>query len=146
MKCFIWEVINTAKILQVKDMTKCIGCYSCMLACARTTKRSFSPTKAAIQIRTAGGLQSKFIADICRGCLDAPCASACHSNALTPRNGGGVRFNPKKCIGCGECIDACIIGVLEFDQQAKQPLVCLQCGTCTRYCPHQVLIMEERSI
>ncbi|MBM7854853.1 Fe-S-cluster-containing dehydrogenase component [Desulfohalotomaculum tongense] len=127
-------------------MTKCIGCYSCMLACARTIRRSLSPTKAAIQIRTAGGLQSKFVADICRGCIDAPCAAACRCGALIAREGGGVRFIPHKCIGCKDCVEACIIGVLEFDEDSNKPLVCVQCGTCARFCPHQVLTLEERPI
>ncbi len=133
-----------AKILQVLDMTKCIGCYSCMLACARTIKKSFSPSKAALQIRTAGGLQSRFVAEICRGCVDAPCAQVCNSGALVLREGGGLRFFPKKCVGCEECIGACILQVLYFDKQHKKPLACIQCGTCVKFCPHQVLAMEER--
>ncbi|RYD06451.1 hypothetical protein N752_03755 [Desulforamulus aquiferis] len=41
-----------AKILNAKYMAKCIGCYSCMLACARTIRRSFSLSKSAIKIHT----------------------------------------------------------------------------------------------
>ena len=115
-----------------------------MLACARTVRHSLSPSKAAVQIRTAGGLQSKFIADICRGCLDAPCAAVCHCGALTARPGGGVRFSSDKCLGCRDCVSACVFGVLHFDKEANKPLVCIECGTCVRFCPHQVLTMEER--
>jgi len=133
-----------AKILTVVDMNKCIGCYSCMLACARTVRRSFSPSRAALQMRTAGGFQSKFVAEICRGCDHAPCSQACNCGALVVREGGGVRYYANKCIGCRDCVDACIINVLYFDDEKKQPIVCIQCGTCVEFCPHNVLAMEVK--
>ena len=134
-----------AKILKVIDMNKCIGCYSCMLACARMVKQSLAPSRAALQIRTAGGFQTRFIAEICRGCVDAPCALACNWGALIPRDGGGVRFFAKKCSGCGDCVQSCIIKVLHFDEKRNQPLPCIQCGSCVKFCPHQVLTMEEKA-
>lgn len=133
-----------AKILQVADNFKCIGCYSCMLACARTVRKSMAPSRAALQVRTAGGFQSRFIVDICLGCENAPCALACKCDAMTVREGGGIRFNTNKCIGCGDCVDACIVDVLIFDNENKKPLACIQCGNCVKYCPHDVIVMEER--
>jgi len=133
-----------AKILQIRDMAKCIGCYSCMLACARVVRHSFTPAKAALQIRTAGGFQGRFLGEICLGCPDAPCAQVCNSGALELRPGGGLRFSAAKCTGCRACIGACIVQVLHFDQESRQPLACIQCGTCARFCPHGILAMEER--
>ena len=134
-----------AKILKIKDIDKCIGCYSCMLACARTVRRSFSPGKAALQIKTGEGFQTKFIAKICRGCIDAPCALACKYDALRVRTGGGIKFNISNCVGCKKCIEACIIQVLNFDSDNNFPQACIQCGNCVKFCPHQVLEMEEHS-
>jgi len=131
-----------AKILKVADIDRCIGCYSCMLACARTIRKSFSPSRASLQIRTAGGFQSRFVAEICRGCDDAPCALACKYGALLVREGGGVKFREDKCVGCGECAEACIIDVLHLDEDKKKSMPCIQCGTCVRFCPHEVLAME----
>lgn len=132
------------KILAVVDINKCIGCYSCMLACARTVRSSFSPSRAALQIRTAGGFQSKFVAEICRGCNDAPCALSCNCGALVVREGGGVKFYANKCTGCQDCVKACIIDVLHFDKEKKQPIPCIQCGACTKFCPHNVIAMEVK--
>jgi len=129
-------------ILHANQMKKCIGCYSCMLACARNIRKNFSPHQSAIQIRSVGGLQSRLAADICRGCKEPPCAAACYCGALTPRPEGGVRYSAKKCLGCGDCVDACIAGVIRFDTEQNSPIICIQCGICTKYCPHEVLSME----
>ena len=134
-----------AKVLKVADIDRCIGCYSCMLACARTVRRSFSPTRASLKIQTAGGFQSRFVAEICRGCDNAPCALACKYGALLVREGGGVKFRENKCVGCGACVEACIIDVLYFDEGRKKSMPCIQCGTCVRFCPHEVLTMEVKS-
>lgn len=134
----------SGKILQAKGMNRCIGCYSCMLACARVVHKSFSPRYSAIQIRTRGGLQSRLVADICRGCLEAPCAAACTAEAILPRPGGGVRFSRKKCVGCGACAKKCVVQVIYFDERDCRPVVCIQCGICLRFCPHEVLSMEVR--
>ncbi len=130
------------KVLKAEGMAKCIGCYSCMLACARTVHNNFSPRKSAIQIRSTGGLQSNFLALICRGCTNPPCVEACPTEALVQRKGGGVLFKKDLCTGCKQCVDACSAQAIFFDEEDKKPIVCIQCGTCTRYCPHKVLTME----
>ncbi|MBT9140345.1 MAG: putative ferredoxin-like protein YdhY [Dehalococcoidia bacterium] len=134
----------SGKILQAKGMNRCIACYSCMLACARVVYKTFSPRYSAIQIRTRGGMQSRLAADICRGCLDAPCATACPTEAILPRIGGGVKFNRKKCVGCGACAQKCVVQVIYFDEQERRPVICIQCGICVGFCPHEVLSMEVR--
>ncbi|HIE12315.1 MAG TPA: (Fe-S)-binding protein [Desulfotomaculum sp.] len=131
------------KVLRVRDTNRCIGCYSCMLACARLVFKCHSIIKSAILVRTRGGLQSKWGVDICRGCLDAPCAEACPTGALTQRPGGGVIFKKGKCSLCGECIEACIVRVIHPDDEGF-PVICTQCGHCTRICPQEVLAMEEQ--
>jgi Fe-S-cluster-containing dehydrogenase component len=133
-----------SKILKAPGMNKCIGCYSCMLACARTIHKSFSPRLSAIQVRSRGGLQSKFAAHICIGCTEPPCAAACPTGALIPRPGGGVKFFTDKCDACGACGTACVVKVIHFEKGTGRPVICIQCGTCSRFCPHQCLAMEER--
>jgi len=132
------------KILKAEGMDKCIGCYSCMLACAGVVYGNFSPRKSAIQIRSAGGLHSKFLALICRGCTSPPCAGACTADALAKRPGGGVNFKKDLCTGCRNCAKACTAEAIFFDEDEGKPVVCIQCGTCTRYCPHRVITMEVR--
>ncbi|NPV26119.1 MAG: 4Fe-4S binding protein [Firmicutes bacterium] len=130
------------KILTARNMNKCIGCYSCMLACARLVHRSFSLQKSCIQIRTRGGLQSKLVADICRGCSQPACAEACRIRALVPREGGGVKLNARKCIGCGDCVEACPVKTIRLDEETRLPLICKHCGICAKFCPHGILSLE----
>ena len=129
------------RVLTVRHINRCIACYSCMLACARTVYGRFSLVKSAIQIRTRGGLQSKLAADVCLGCAEPACAAACPRKALLPRKGGGVSMVRSRCDGCAACGEACIARVIRMDPEDGLPVVCIQCGTCVRYCPHAVLEM-----
>lgn len=131
-----------AKVIKALNMGKCIGCYSCMLACSRERKKSFSLQYAALRIRSRGGLQSKLTADICQACQNPPCAEACGFEALIPRKGGGVKLIEDKCTGCGECISACPIGYIRMNPDDKI-IMCIHCGICAKYCPHEVLGLVE---
>lgn len=133
------------KTLKIDDMDKCIGCYACMLACARTVYGDYSPAKSAIRIKSNGGLQGKFVADICRGCESPNCAKVCFPKALTPRMGGGIVYNSNRCTGCRKCVQACPVQAIGFDERGNKPILCIQCGTCVKNCPQQVLTMEVRS-
>ncbi len=133
------------KILQALGMAKCIGCYSCMLACARYNYRSYSPKHSAMQVKTQGGIQGRFVADICRACVDAPCVRACPADALVQRRGGGALLVKEKCIGCEQCVPACPVQVVYWDGIQRTPIVCRHCGLCVVYCPHGCLEMAVTS-
>ncbi len=81
------------KLLRASMLQKCIGCGSCMLACARMRYRSLSLDKSAIRIRTAGGVQTSPVADICLACSEPACAAVCSAGALVPVPYGGVRVH-----------------------------------------------------
>lgn len=132
-----------AKIITAPDMGRCIGCYSCMLACSREVGKSFSPQYAALRIITRGGLQSKLTADICRACASPPCAESCSMNALIPRKGGGVKLIEEKCSGCGDCLSACPVKYIRINPSTNKIIMCIHCGICVKYCPHEVLALAE---
>jgi len=131
------------KRLRAIDMKRCIGCYSCVLACARLVHKSFSWDKAGIQISSSGGLSTGFEATFCLACDPPPCAQVCPTQALSPRKGGGIRLNSKNCIGCQKCVQACLIGAIRFDPDQKKPIFCIHCGQCTQFCPHQCIVLTE---
>ena len=102
------------KILTAPAMARCIGCDSCMLACARMVYNSFSPHKSAIQIRSRGGVMGRMAANICTACAEPV-----------------------------PCVEACPVRVIGWDEEETKPVVCIFCGQCARFCPHDCLALEE---
>ncbi|WP_432666328.1 4Fe-4S binding protein [Wukongibacter baidiensis] len=133
-----------SKVIRAVGMNKCIGCYSCMLSCSAVNHRSHSLEKSAIKIKTSGGLKGRFTSTVCLACKDErACVESCPSGALENRSGGGAVLSGEKCIGCGKCVSACIIGAISFDDDSNRPIICKHCGVCTNFCPHECLRMEE---
>jgi Fe-S-cluster-containing dehydrogenase component len=133
-----------AKVLRADGMSKCIGCFTCMLVCSGVNHKNHSISKSAIRVKTSGGLQGKFIAVVCIACKDGrACAEACPSGALENRPGGGVLLKADKCIGCRKCETACIMSAAHYDELEDQPIICKHCGVCARFCPHECLMMED---
>ncbi|MFW6139212.1 MAG: 4Fe-4S binding protein [Spirochaetota bacterium] len=129
--------------LAVLDTQKCVGCQSCMFACARKAG-SAGLASSCIHVRSCGGMENGFIVVVCRACEDPPCAKVCPTGALKLRKGGGVRLEASICIGCGHCVDQCKIGAIQWDQENGKPMICIHCGYCVDYCPHGVLGVQKQ--
>ena len=93
------------------DIQKCQGCTSCMLACTLVHEGVENLSLSRIQI-IQNSFKS-FPADVtieqCRQCVDPACVKVCPADALKANaEYGNVRMIDRtKCIGCGECIEAC---------------------------------------
>ncbi len=132
-----------SRLLRVIAREQCIGCYSCMFACSRTWFKAMTIEKAAMRVKNYPGAEGAFSIRPCYGCEDPDCARACPTQALTLREGGGVKFDKEKCTSCKLCVEACIANALQWDHQAGMPMVCHQCGICVKFCPNQVIDMVE---
>jgi Fe-S-cluster-containing dehydrogenase component len=130
------------KRLSVIDVDLCVGCQSCMFACARRLGHG-GLEGSCIHVQSAGGIRKGFIVVVCRACQNPPCARVCPTRALEMREGGGVRLRPQRCIGCGNCAEACPFGAVMWDEEINKPLICVYCGFCASYCPYGVLAHEE---
>jgi len=128
--------------LSVVDTELCVGCQCCMFACARRSGLG-GMGSSAIAVRSIGGMEKGFKVIVCRACENPPCARACPTGALTPKPGGGVHLAANKCIGCGRCVEACVLGAVQWDTDTSKPAICVQCGYCVSFCPHGVLAMED---
>ena len=93
------------------DSTLCSGCRNCMLACSLVHEGVENLTLSRIQV-----IQNPFESfpddvtiEQCRQCVDPACVKACPVDALKANaKYGNVRMVDRtKCIGCGDCVEAC---------------------------------------
>jgi Fe-S-cluster-containing dehydrogenase component len=122
-----------AKRLSVIDNNLCVGCQSCMFACTRRFAEG-GLGKSCIHIHSAGGIDKGFVVIVCR---------VCPTDALAVREGGGVRLDAAKCIGCGNCANACPFGAARWDGEQNKPAICIYCGYCAPFCPYSVIALQE---
>ncbi len=55
------------------------------------------------------------------------------------------RVDEEKCIGCGLCIAACPMKILDVEDGIcviKKVFMCLECGSCMRECPEDAITIE----
>lgn len=93
------------------DTKKCAACKSCMLACSVTHHGKANLALSRIQISDEPfvGFPNDIKMNTCRQCPGAPCVDVCPTNAnhFDPDNANIRIIDPKKCIGCQQCVEAC---------------------------------------
>jgi len=116
------------------DITKCIGCGSCVRACQlenhvpdgyfRTWVERYvvqdwgfervhvdSPDGGKNGFPDLGGdAKSFFVPKLCNHCADSPCTQVCPVGATFVSPDGVVLVDPKYCLGCRYCVQACPYG------------------------------------
>jgi Fe-S-cluster-containing hydrogenase component 2 len=80
---------------------------------------------------------------MCRACKEPVCLEACQYDAIKNRRGGGVIISQEKCVGCGDCTEACPLSAIFVDPLRKKAVVCIHCGECVEWCPHDILVKTE---
>lgn len=94
----------------VIDLKRCIGCYSCVVACKED---HFLPpgifwNKVLVTHKGVYPAVTKEILPVlCNHCKEAACVDVCPTGASTRREDGIVLVDANKCVGCRYCIIAC---------------------------------------
>lgn len=94
----------------VIDLKKCIGCYSCMIACKQ---EHFLPPEIfwnRLLISETGEypeVTKQMYPVLCNHCKEAACVKVCPTGATTKREDGIVVIDYDKCVGCRYCVIAC---------------------------------------
>ena len=94
----------------VLDLTRCIGCNACTVACKIENGTPPDHYWARVYTEETGtfpDVQTTYVPALCNHCADAPCVTVCPTGASFQRDDGIVLVNQDTCIGCRACMTAC---------------------------------------
>lgn len=153
------DLVRQKKTKDIKiycNITKCIGCRSCELACAvehSQSKSVFAAIKESPlpkkRVKTEN-VGAKIISLHCQHCDDAPCIKACMSGALSKDEKTGATVHDKdKCVGCWMCVMVCPFGAIVRDIENHIAVKCDLCPdredfACVVACPTDALFVGTK--
>jgi formate dehydrogenase iron-sulfur subunit len=131
------------------DVTTCIGCKACEVACVEWNDHPFRETTFDNTYQTmpetdwnywnlikfvehenpGGSLMWLMRKDQCMHCADPGCLRACPADgAIIKYENGIVDFQQEHCIGCGYCISGCPFDIPKFNEGTKKVYKCTLCS------------------
>jgi formate dehydrogenase iron-sulfur subunit len=165
------EGLEVAKLI---DVSKCIGCKACQVACMEwndlrddvgvqagayanppdLTDRSWTVMRFYEEELPGRGLQWLIVKDGCMHCQDPGCLRACPApGALIQLANGIVDFQEEHCIGCGYCQTGCPFDIPRFSARDQKAYKCTLCSdrvavglepACIKTCPTGALTFGSK--
>ena len=146
------------------DVTTCIGCKACEVACVEWNDHPFRETTfddtyqtmpstdwnywnliKFVEHQNAGSLMWLMRKDQCMHCAEPGCLLACPADgAIVQYTNGIVDFQQENCIGCQYCVSGCPFDIPKFNSQTKKVYKCTLCSdrvgqglepACVKACP-----------
>lgn len=102
-----------ARLAMLIDLTRCIGCDSCTLACKQengTPADVFFARVLNVETGTYPTVKRIYIPVLCNHCENPACLKACPNKAIFRRDDGIVLIDQDRCRGAGACVSACPYG------------------------------------
>jgi len=143
---------QTSEVAKLIDISKCIGCKACQVACAEWNdlheEIGFNhgaydnpPDLSAntwtvmrfTEVEETGNdgtrLEWLIRKDGCMHCADPGCLEACPApGAIVQYSNGIVDFHEENCIGCGSCITGCPFDVPRLSKKDAKAYKCTLCS------------------
>ena len=156
---------KTLEVAKLIDVSKCIGCKACQVACMQwndlrdevgtcagtydnprdLTDQSWTVMRYAEVESEERGLEWLIRKDGCMHCEDPGCLKACPSpGAIVQYTNGIVDFHQEKCVGCGYCVTGCPFNVPRISKKDSKAYKCTLCSdrvavgqepACVKTCP-----------
>ncbi len=137
------------------DMTKCIGCRSCEVACNEQNNNPADILWRRVGELEAGAYpetQRHYLSMGCNHCLDADCLKGCPVDAYTKDPVTGiVLHSADACIGCSYCVWNCPYSVPQYNPERGVVGKCDMCKgrldeglepACVNACPEGAIEIE----
>ena len=167
-------VRETQKVAKLIDVSKCIGCKACQVACMEwndlrdeigtnhgvydnpldLTDKSWTVMRFSEVEVEKGKLEWLIRKDGCMHCADPGCLKACPApGAIVQYSNGIVDFHEEHCIGCGYCITGCPFNVPRISKKDSKAYKCTLCSdrvsvgvepACVKTCPTGALVFGSK--
>jgi Fe-S-cluster-containing dehydrogenase component len=141
--------------VKVLDQDKCIGCHACTTACKSENEVPLGVTRTfvkSVEVGTFPQVHRAFQVTRCNQCADAPCVTACPTQAMYRRPDGIVDFDKSACIGCKACIAACPYDAIFINPEDHSAEKCNMCAhrldiglepACVTVCPTEAILVGD---
>ena len=139
------------------DITKCIGCGACSMACKEANGHPGEPEEelSATAYTVVKEKEGVFYRRLCMHCNEPTCASVCPVGAFEKTPEGAVIYQAHKCIGCRYCMQACPFSIPTYEWKKRLPKVqkCIMCHhrlqkgeitACAEACPTEATVFGDR--
>src|SRR5262245_6306787 len=168
------SVRQTTQVAKLIDVSKCIGCKACQVACmewndlrdeigqhvgvydnpADLTAKSWTLMRYSEVEEQDGHLEWLIRKDGCMHCTDPGCLKACPSpGAIVQYSNGVVDFIQENCVGCGSCITGCPFNIPRISKNDHKAYKCTPCSdrvavglepACVKTCPTGALTFGSK--
>jgi len=164
---------RTQEVVKLIDVTKCIGCKACQVACMEwnDTRDAVGTNRGVLdnppdltadswtvmrytEVETERGLEWLIRKDGCMHCGNPGCLKACPApGAIVQYSNGIVDFHEENCIGCGYCITGCPFNIPRLSKKDSKVYKCTLCSdrvavglepACAKTCPTGAIVFGTK--